>query len=151
MRHNLLVAILGLALLFGLGAAPVGSETNEAPYVNPAVNGPEDPAYWVDLGGLYATYGAYPAAIKAYEKALTLNPASLAAQYNLALAHAELGQLDQALGYVNKVIAMAPGEHRYYYARARILLVAGLTAEAMQDFRKAADLGNPDAIAFLEP
>jgi len=44
-----------------------------------------------------------------------------------------------------------PDEHAYYYARARILLVAGMTAEAMADFRKAAELGNPDAVAYLHP
>ena len=150
MQRKLLRAIIGLGLIVCLWATGLNADTKDAPYVNPAVNGPETPSYWVDLGGLLATYGNYPAAIKAYEKALELDPSSLAAHYNLALAHMELGQMDQALDNVNKAIGMAPDQHHYYYARARILLLSDRTGEALEDFRKAADLGNQDAITYLQ-
>ena len=148
MKHSHF-GIIAIGLAFLLGAVPLKAAADDAPYVNPAVNGPEAPVYWVDLGGLYATYGAFPAAIKAYEKALTLDPSSSTIHFDLAIAHAELGQMDQALDLANKAITLDPQEGRYYYARAWILLKSGRQAEAMQDFSKAAELGNQDAMAYL--
>ena len=146
MRKNLLFGIITLSLAICVWTSPLAAET----YMNPAVNGPETPSYWVDLGGLYATYGAYPAAIKAYEKALALEPSSSAILYDLAIAHAELDQMDQALDLVNKAISLDSGQNRYYYARAWILLKSGRQAEAKEDFQRAAELGNQDAKAYLQ-
>ena len=149
MHYNPFRTFIGLVLVFYFCVLPLHADTNEEPYFNPAVGGPESPSYWVDLGGLYATYGSYQAAVKAYEKALNLDPNSSTIYYDLAVAQAELGHMDQALDYVNKAISMAPDQDRYYYARARILLLTGRLDRAVEDFRKAAGLGNPDAIAYL--
>lgn len=121
-----------------------------ADYSNPAVAADsQNPAYWLDQGGLFATYGNYFKAVESYKKALTLDDNNSKAHYNLALAYGELGQPDQALAEINRAITLDAEQDRYYYGRAWILLKSGRTAEAMDDFRKAADMGNLDAIAYL--
>ena len=135
------------ALLFTLlilPAVPVSAE-----YLNQAVTNTNDPDYWLDRGGLFATYGSYSAALKAYRKALDLDAGNSKAYYNMALAHAELGDFDPALSEIDKAISLDPESGRYYYGRAWIFLRAGKKAEAEKDFKKAAELGNSDARAYL--
>jgi tetratricopeptide (TPR) repeat protein len=43
-----------------------------------------------------------------------------------------------------------PQNGLYYYGRGRVYLLWGDKEKAMADFRKASDLGNEDAIAYLE-
>jgi tetratricopeptide (TPR) repeat protein len=126
-------------------ASPVWSQ-----YHNEAVTNPKGATYWLDQGGLLATYGNYRAALEAYKKALALDANNSKAYYDMSLAHAALGQLDQAREEINRAIALDPAQDRYYYARAWILLRAGRTAEADENFHKAAEMGNPDAIAYLQ-
>ena len=120
-----------------------------AEYVNKAVTNRDDAVYWLDLGGLYATYGNYSAAVEAYQKALTLDANNSKAYYDMSVARAELGQMDQALAEINRAIALAPDRDRYYYGRAWLLLRMGRSPEAMDNFRKAAEMGNLDAKAYL--
>ena len=121
-----------------------------ADYFNSAITDSNSPAYWLDQGGLFATYGSYSAAVKAYQKALDLDANNSKAYYDLAVAYGELGELDQALVEINRAIALDAGQSQYYYGRAWILLKAGRTAEARDNFEKAADMGNLDAIAYLK-
>jgi Flp pilus assembly protein TadD len=55
------------------------------------------------------------------------------------------------MSYFNKALELDPHQGRYYYGRARALLLAGRGAEAAADFQKAADLGSRDAIDYLQP
>ena len=121
-----------------------------ADYFNSAITDPNDPVYWLDQGGLFATYGSYSAAVEAYKKALALDANNSKAYYDLALAYGELGDLDQALVEINRAIALDADQGPYYYGRAWILLKDGRMAAAKENFQKAADLGNLDAIAYLQ-
>jgi len=38
----------------------------------------------------------------------------------------------------------------YYYGRARVYLLSGDKTKAMEDFKKAADLGDEDALDYLD-
>lgn len=132
-------------LLTALSVSPLMAD-----YSNPAVAADsQDPVYWLDQGGLFATYGNYFKAVESYKKALTLDDANSQAHYNIALAYGELGQLEQALAEMNRAIALDAEQSRYYYGRGWILLKSGRSAEAMDDFQKAADMGNLDAISYL--
>ncbi len=133
-----------------LGLITLMVSTAGADYSNSAITDSTDPAYWLDLGGLFATYGSYPSAVEAYKKALILDANNSKAYYNLAVAYGELGELDQALVEINRAIALEAGTGRYYYGRGWILLKAGRTAEADENFRKAAGMGDQDALAFLQ-
>ena len=132
------------ALVLSL-AAPVTAE-----YMNTALTDTNDPAYWIDLGGLYATYGSYTAAIKAYNKALELDADNSKAYFNRGLSYAETGDLNQALVDINKAISLDMNQSGYYYARGRVLLMSGQNDQAMLDFRKAAQMGDPDAMQYLD-
>jgi tetratricopeptide (TPR) repeat protein len=132
-------------MLIALSVSPSMAE-----YSNPAVAADgQDPIYWLDQGGLFATYGNYFRAVEAYKKALALAPDNSEAHYDIALSYGELGQLEQALAEINRAIALDAQQSRYYYGRAWILLRSGRNTEAKADFQKAADMGNLDAIAFL--
>lgn len=133
-------------MLTGLSVSPLMAD-----YSNPAVVADgQDPVYWLDQGGLFATYGNYSRAVESYKKALTLDDNNSKAHYDVALAYGELGQLEQALSEINRAVALDAGQSHYYYGRAWILLKSGRSAEAMEDFQKAADMGNLDAIAYLD-
>lgn len=121
-----------------------------AEYYNETLTDPNDPAYWLDQGGLFATYGAYTAAIAAYKKALELTADSSDAYFNMGVAYGELGDYDQALAAINKAIGLDAENDRYYYGRARVRLLEGNRIDAMDDFEKAAGMGNLDAIEFLK-
>jgi tetratricopeptide (TPR) repeat protein len=131
--------------LIQLLAMPVAAD-----YFNSAITDTNDPNYWLDQGGLFATYGSYSNAMKAYKKALTLDINNSKAYYDMALAYGELGELDQALVEINKAISLDDSRNQYYYGRAWILLKAGRMIEAKDNFQKAADMGNLDAIAYLQ-
>ena len=121
-----------------------------AEYYNETLTDPNEPAYWLDQGGLFATYGAYAAAIAAYKKALELNAESADAYFNMGVAYGEMGVYDQAVAAINKAIALDADNDRYFYGRARVLLLAGNRIDAMNDFERAAAMGNLDAIDFLK-
>lgn len=145
-RIHMAKLLVWALMLIGLSVSPLMAD-----YLNPAVVADgQDPVYWLDQGGLFATYGNYSRAVESYKKALALDDNNSKAHYDVALAYGELGQLEQALVEINRAVALDAGQSQYYYGRAWILLKSGRSAEAMDDFQKAADMGNLDAIAYLE-
>jgi tetratricopeptide (TPR) repeat protein len=142
-RTKMLVLVL---LLTALSVSPLMAD-----YSNPAVAADsQDPVYWLDQGGLFATYGNYSRAVESYKKALTLDDNNSRAHYDIAIAYSELDQLEQALAEIDRAVALDAEQSRYHYGRAWILLKSGRSTEAMDDFQKAADMGNLDAITFLD-
>jgi Flp pilus assembly protein TadD len=121
-----------------------------ADYDNAAISDKQSPAYWLDQGGLFATYGNYAAAIEAYKKVLTLDPQNAEAYFDIGVAYGELDEFDSALLHINKAITLEPGQSRYYYGRAWVYLIYGQSEKAVDDFKRAAEMGNPDAIIYLE-
>ncbi len=121
-----------------------------ADYDNVAIADKQGPAYWLDQGGLFATYGNYTAAIDAYQKALALDPQNAEAYFDMGVAFGELDEFDSALLHINKALELDPGQGRYYYGRAWVHLISGQSDKALDDFRKAAEMGDPDAIIYLE-
>ncbi|MBS3754695.1 MAG: tetratricopeptide repeat protein [Desulfobacterales bacterium] len=109
----------------------------------------DDPQYWMDKGGLYASYGNQDAAIKSFRKALELDPENIRAAFSLGLAYAENGDYDRALGFINKAVLGAPENGNYLYGRGWVHLLACDSEKAMQDIGKAAELGNPDALEYM--
>jgi superkiller protein 3 len=150
MRNPTVIGIIALLFIMVAFSLPAGAQQRPSEYTNPAVSDQTDPAYWLDLGGLFATYGNYTAAVEAYHKALELNPNMHQAYFDLGVAYMEMGQLDQALEQINKAITLSPQEASYYYGRGRALLLAGQSDNAMADFRKAAEMGDADAKAYLK-
>ena len=120
-----------------------------AEYANPSTGDKTDVAYWLDLGGLYAAYGNFPAAVEAYKKALDLDSDDSAAYFDLSLALCEMGQYEDSLESIKQAILRDPQNGHYYYGQAWILVKAGNIAEARAIFHHAAVLNDPDAIDYL--
>lgn len=121
-----------------------------AEYANPAVGDKTESAYWLDLGGLYNTYGNFPEAVKAYKKALGLGYNDSAAYFNLSLAYCEMGLFEDSLDAIKQAISIEPQNGKYYYGQAWILIKAAQAAEANAILQHAAELEDPDAIAYLK-
>lgn len=121
-----------------------------AQYRNPAITDANSVVYWMDRGAMLATYGNHAAAIKAYRKALTLEPDHSAVYYNLGVSYGESQQLDEALAMMDKALSLEPGNAHYLYGRAWVLLRAGKVQQAQAEFAKAAQAGDQDARLYLQ-
>ena len=71
LQKNSMPRLLTIAGCFVLAMFPFASLA--ADYDNVAIPDKQGPAYWLDQGGLFATYGNYPAAIEAYQKVIDLD------------------------------------------------------------------------------
>lgn len=110
----------------------------------------KDPNYWFQKGALCATYGNNPAAIRFFGKAIALDPGHSGAIFSQGVSYGQLGNHTRAVDNIGRAIAMEPQNGLYYYGRGRTYLLAGEKEKAVLDFRKAADLGDEDAQAYLK-
>jgi tetratricopeptide (TPR) repeat protein len=141
-----IVAMTAVLLLAVAAHVPVGY----AEYVNPTITDPDSPVYWLDQGGLFSAYGNYPAAVRAYEKSLALNPRNSEALFGLGVALGAMTDYDGALANIDRAIRMAPDNGRYLYGRAWVLMLSGRTDESLSVFRRASELGDMDAQMYLK-
>jgi tetratricopeptide (TPR) repeat protein len=142
---------IGLALL-ALPALPVKAADNTAAKSQKAAAGPEsrNAETWFRKGALVATYGNNKAAVGYFTKAITLDPNHSGAWFSRGVSYGQLHLYPQAIESINRAIAMEPQNGLYYYGRARVYLLSGDREKAMEDFRKAADLGDEDAQRYLK-
>ncbi len=141
------IATLMVVLFFSMVACmTVGA----AEYINPAIGDKESAAYWLDRAGLLSTYGNYPAAARAYQKSLAINPGEREARFGLGVALGAMGDFQGALENIDKAIALTPNNDRYHYGRGWVMIMAGQMDKALSDLQKADALGNLDARAYLQ-
>jgi len=139
--------------------APAATPAAKAPAAVPQTRKPvkqsvrpmvRDAGYWMEQGRLAATYGAYTSAIGHYKKALSMGVEESRVLFNMGIAYGELGDYPKALDHLNQAIQATPEQGAYYYARARVHLLSGEKEMAMADFEHAAELGDLDALRYLE-
>ncbi len=109
----------------------------------------KDANYWFNRGVLLSVYGNEKAAIGAFQQATIMAPQWSSPYFQMGVAFGENGQYAEALDAINKAIELDAGKGSYYYGRARVHLLFGDTFNARADFEKAADLGDKDAIRYL--
>ena len=109
----------------------------------------KDANYWFNRGVLLSVYGNEKAAIGAFQQAAIMAPQWSSPYFQMGVAFGENGQYAEALDAINKAIELDAGKGAYYYGRARVQLLFGDTFNARADFEKAADLGDKDAIRYL--
>lgn len=109
-----------------------------------------DADYWFNKGALVATYGNNKAAVQYFQKAITLNPNFSGAYFSQGVAYGQLGQYQKAIAQINRALKLEPQNGMYYYGRGRVYLISGDKTKAMEDFKKAADMGDEDAINYLD-
>jgi len=141
---TILVSLLALVVFSSLSSpvAAAAEQVEAAPVKNAD--------YWFDRGALCATYGNDPAAIKFFQKAITLAPNRSGAYFTQGISYGQLDEFDKALGLIDKAIAMEPQNGLFIYGRGRVHLLAGDRRKAMADFRKAAELDDEDAQTYLK-
>jgi len=105
---------------------------------------------WFDKGALCATYGNEQAAIKYFQKVISLDPQRSGAYFEQGISYGQLAQYTKALDLINKALELESQNGLYIYGRGRIYLLAGKTEKAMEDFKKAAELDDEDAQTYLE-
>jgi len=106
--------------------------------------------YGLTKGALGATYANDRAAINYFQKAIALDPNRGGAYFEQGISYGQLDDFDKAITLVNKALEMEPRNGLYLYGRGRIYLLAGKQDQAMQDFKKAAELDDEDAQTYLK-
>ena len=125
-------------------------ETKAEEKVSAKKGAKDDPAYWLDKGAICATYGNDKAAIIYFKKAIGLDSDNTAAYFNLGICYGETGQYEKALMSINKAIDMCPEKASFFYGRGRVYLLSGDKEKAIEDFKRSAELGNPDTQDYLQ-
>ena len=110
----------------------------------------KDANYWFNKGALLSTYGNNKAAVQYFQKAIALNPNFSGAYFSQGVSYGQLGQYPKAIAQINMALKQEPQNGMYYYGRGRVYLLWGDKAKAMDDFKKAAELGDEDALNYLE-
>jgi Flp pilus assembly protein TadD len=80
---------------------------------------PENIDLWINLGAFYATQGDFGSSLEAYDVALQLDPRNKAAFSGLARSYANVGNLEMAAVYEEKVRNYRQRNPYYHYALAQ--------------------------------
>ena len=142
---NLFISLPALIIISSL-SLPVMAQQLSDEMVEPVKNAD----YWFDKGALCATYGNDTAATKYFQKVIKLDPQRSGAYFEQGISYGQLGEFDKAIPLVNKAIEMEPKNGLFIYGRGRVRLLAGDPEKAMADFKKAAELDDEDAQAYLK-
>ena len=110
----------------------------------------KDADFWFNKGALLSTYGNNKAAVQYFQKAIALDPNFSRAYFSQGVSYGQLGQYPKAVAQINMALKMEPQNGMYYYGRGRVYLIWGDKAKAMEDFKKAAELGDEDALNYLD-
>jgi tetratricopeptide (TPR) repeat protein len=110
----------------------------------------KDAEFWFNKGALLSTYGNHKAAVQYFQKAISLDPNFSRAYFSQGVSYGQLGQYPKAIAQINMALKIEPQNGMYYYGRGRVYLIWGDKAKAMDDFKKAAELGDEDALKYLE-
>ena len=143
-----------LAIIFLVGVSSAGTaQPISADLITKStganVSHKNDADYWFDKGALCATYGNDSAAIRYFQKTISLDPRRSDAYFEQGVSFGQLEIFFEAIALIDKAIEMDPQNGLYYYGRARVYLLAGEKEKAMADFIKAAELDDEDAQNYL--
>jgi len=116
---------------------------------------PDDPELYCDLGDALQTLGQIERAIDAYASALQRDPALPRAWYAAGCAESSRGEYVSALVCFHKALETNPELPEALHNLGQVFFKLGQTGEAVDLFRRAASIGNPDlpmaALATIIP
>jgi tetratricopeptide (TPR) repeat protein len=146
------ISLSAIIVLVGSSSAGI-AQTTSADLITKSsrqsVSHKNDADYWFDKGALCATYGNDSAAIKYFQKVISLDPQRSDAYFGQGVSYGQLQNFSIAIALINRAIEMNPHNGLYYYGRARVYLLADEKEKAMADFKKAAELDDEDAQNYL--
>jgi tetratricopeptide (TPR) repeat protein len=144
--------LFAAALVFsfsGVALAEKTAATKSRATKTPAKPVTKDADYWFNKGALLSTYGNNKAAVQYFQKAIALDPNFSRAYFSQGVSYGQLGQYSKAIAQINMALKMEPQNGMYYYGRGRVYLLWGDKTKATDDFKKAAELGDEDALNYL--
>ena len=150
---TLFSGFLAALLVFGLPNSLIAQQkvtTKSRTAKRPAAPLKQDANYWFNKVALVSTYGNNKAAVQYFHKAIVLDPNFSRAYFSQGVSYGQLGQFEKAIAQINMALQKEPHNSMYYYGRGRVYLLWGDKAKAMDDFKKAAELGDEDALQYLE-
>lgn len=100
---------------------------------------------YVETGGHSAYYGAYEAAIEAYQQALKINPRSAAAYEGWGVALESQGKFDEAQDKLAKSLELDPHRKYAHFHLAKVHAKLGRTAKAIAHYRESLRIDPRDA------
>ena len=109
---------------------------------------PSDQAAFYKRGQIYASKGAYGAALNDFDQAITLNPRDVEALNNRCWVRAIVGELQSALKDCNDALTLRPNFVDALDSRGLVNLKLGLNTNALNDFDAALKL-NPRLASSL--
>jgi tetratricopeptide (TPR) repeat protein len=121
----------------------LGEATQE--YSEAVAQAPLQHRWHAELGEIHLKERAYLPALESLRLAVQLDPANLDYRYNLSIALAANGELQQAIQVVREVINATHGEvgAEWHYLLGRLVTELGHFEEALKCFERAHDL-EPD-------
>ena len=103
------------------------------------INPSSENAYY-NMGRAYMKKGAYPEAMAAFKKALSLDPNDGDAYRNLLLCYAKSGMIDQAVAEFATMMNLKPGAPDTLVLIGNELEKTGLRDEAQKQYKKAVEI-----------
>jgi tetratricopeptide (TPR) repeat protein len=150
---TLFSCLLAAILVLGLAGDLIAQEkptVKSRSVERPSTPVKKDANYWFNKGALVSTYGNNQAAVQYFHKAIVLDPNFSRAYFSQGVSYGQLGRYQRAIAQINLALQKEPQNGMYYYGRGRVYLLWGDKAKAMEDIKKAAELGDEDALDYLE-
>ena len=102
-----------------------------------------------NLGVAYKEANLLNDAIETFSKLIVANPAFPNAYYERGFCYGKMGMFPQAKADMEESIAKQPQHGASYFFRGRTFEALGDLQAACADWKKAVELGTPDAEPFL--
>ena len=103
----------------------------------------------IALGNAYVGAGRNADAIRTFRQLLDLDPGNALAYQNLGTAQLQAKNLKEAEASLRRAVQLDPSLAGAYTALGVVLATTGRKAEAIEAWKRGADLGDPDAAANL--
>jgi tetratricopeptide (TPR) repeat protein len=142
--------LFAAALVFSLSSVVLAQEKTTTKSRTAGKPVKKDANFWFNKGALLSTYGNHKAAVQYFQKAISMDPNFSKAYFSQGISYGQLDQYPKAIAQINMALKLEPQNGMYYYGRGRVYLLWGDKAKAMEDFKKAAELGDEDALNYLD-
>jgi len=104
--------------------------------------------YWI--GRVHIKAERYEEAMEDFKRAAKLKPDYSEAYDNLGWLNVRLRKADEAISYLSKSIELKQNNAWAYFTRGRLFYQKGDVARALEDVKKACDLGHKEACKLHE-
>jgi arylsulfatase A-like enzyme/Tfp pilus assembly protein PilF len=109
----------------------------------------EDPDALIALGNAYVVAGRIPDGIRTFTRLLALDPGNALAHENIGTAQLQGKDYKAAEASLRRAVQLDPSLAGAYTALGVVLATTGRKAEAIDAWKRAADLGDPNALANI--